>query len=451
MIINQLQLKNFGKFHQKEINLSEGINIIYGANEAGKSTAFHFIQSMLFGLERQRGRAARFDKYSCYEPWFNPGYYGGILRFCTGGKRFRLERNFQIGRKAAEFVCEDDGELLSLEDGDLEIVLCGLTSSVFQNTMAVAQLKEKIDEELWVELQNYLGNLGNTRDGAIHVEKALAVLKAKKKKAEQEKQRILEKKEEERQKILFQCSYLKNEIDEKMEQYQKEKRNYVNYQEERKNRSLLQRIIDWFRTLFRKKQTSPEQQYIWNLNHLQEEIRDKELFWNNLKEIAEEPIQPDEREKELNQKIKAFVLAGERMLSLSNQIYRELSAQLNQSISEIFTQITKGRYQGVRMDEQYQITVLSQDKLLDIRQVSTGTVYQIYFAVRMAVMNIFFPDEPMPILLDDAFVFYDDERLSEVLEWLDKQQNQIILFTCQKRERELMNQNHLNYNFISLD
>ena len=58
MIIKQLNLDHFGKFHGREIDLNPGVNIIYGANESGKSTVHAFIQSMLFGAERLRGRGA---------------------------------------------------------------------------------------------------------------------------------------------------------------------------------------------------------------------------------------------------------------------------------------------------------------------------------------------------------------------------------------------------------
>ena len=58
MIIKQLNLDHFGKFHDREIHLEKGINIVYGANESGKSTVHSFIQCMLFGTERLRGRGA---------------------------------------------------------------------------------------------------------------------------------------------------------------------------------------------------------------------------------------------------------------------------------------------------------------------------------------------------------------------------------------------------------
>lgn len=75
-----LYISGFGKFHDTAVSFEDGLNVIYGKNEAGKSTIHTFIRGMLFGIERQRGRAARNDIYSKYEPWENSGTYEGQLR-----------------------------------------------------------------------------------------------------------------------------------------------------------------------------------------------------------------------------------------------------------------------------------------------------------------------------------------------------------------------------------
>ena len=53
MKITELILKNFGKFTNKQILLTDGINIIYGENESGKTTLHTFLKGMLFGMERK--------------------------------------------------------------------------------------------------------------------------------------------------------------------------------------------------------------------------------------------------------------------------------------------------------------------------------------------------------------------------------------------------------------
>ena len=79
MIIKRVAIKNFGKIHNKSMEFSPGINVLYGENESGKTTTHVFVKSMLYGIQRQRGRAARKDAYTIYLPWENPAVYGGIL------------------------------------------------------------------------------------------------------------------------------------------------------------------------------------------------------------------------------------------------------------------------------------------------------------------------------------------------------------------------------------
>ena len=54
MQINNLKINGFGKLKDKEINLEDGINVIYGKNEAGKSTLLKFITSMFYGLSKNK-------------------------------------------------------------------------------------------------------------------------------------------------------------------------------------------------------------------------------------------------------------------------------------------------------------------------------------------------------------------------------------------------------------
>ena len=80
MKIKQANIFQFGKLQNETITFSEGLNVIYGENEAGKSTLHDFLIAMLFGMEKGRGRAAAGDKYVRYEPWHAPSYYSGSLR-----------------------------------------------------------------------------------------------------------------------------------------------------------------------------------------------------------------------------------------------------------------------------------------------------------------------------------------------------------------------------------
>ena len=94
MVITELYIRKFGRLSDRHFYLGRGLQIISGDNEFGKTTLHAFIRAMLFGLDRGRGRAAANDDFTRYEPWDEPGVYGGVMRFTCGGRRFRLERDF---------------------------------------------------------------------------------------------------------------------------------------------------------------------------------------------------------------------------------------------------------------------------------------------------------------------------------------------------------------------
>ena len=93
MQIDRAAIFRFGKLADKTVDFAPGINIVYGKNEAGKTTLHAFLTAMLFGLEKGRGRAKGTEGYLRYEPWHAPSYYSGALQFSVGGRPFYLERN----------------------------------------------------------------------------------------------------------------------------------------------------------------------------------------------------------------------------------------------------------------------------------------------------------------------------------------------------------------------
>lgn len=219
MKIQELKLNNFGKFTDHTIRLGDGINILYGENESGKSTLHTFIKGMLFGMERGRGRASVHDTFSIYEPWENPGYYSGSLTFESGGKIFRIDRNFDKYRKNAELVCEDDGEQLSVEEGDLDVVLGGLNGGNYENTVSVGQLKIETGQTLAAEFKNYATNYYATGNSEINLEKTFRHLNEKRKLLEREIKDSLVKKQARRERMEQEASYVWRDVHRLEEEY----------------------------------------------------------------------------------------------------------------------------------------------------------------------------------------------------------------------------------------
>lgn len=68
MKIQKLKINGFGKLENKELNFTDGLNIVYGNNECGKSTLLEFIHSMFFGASKnKKGREESI--LNKYTPW----------------------------------------------------------------------------------------------------------------------------------------------------------------------------------------------------------------------------------------------------------------------------------------------------------------------------------------------------------------------------------------------
>ena len=72
-----------------------------------------------------------------------------------------------------------------------------------------------------------------------------------------------------------------------------------------------------------------------------------------------------------------------------------------------------------------------------------------YFALRLTVADLLIGNEPMPIILDDSFALYDDNRISAALTKI-AERNQVILFSCQKREKQILEDLGLEFNYIEI-
>lgn len=183
MLLTKLKLNYFGRFHDREINLKPGINLIYGENEAGKSTLHTFIKGMLFGIERLRGRgaASKDDLYTRYLPWDYPGAYGGQMDILVNDRKYRLQRSFHANDKSFMVTDLETGRQLKLKEGHISELIPGLSESTFRNTISIEQLKAQTDLELASQVRNYITNLSIAKSKEVNVAKAVSTLTEQKK------------------------------------------------------------------------------------------------------------------------------------------------------------------------------------------------------------------------------------------------------------------------------
>ena len=184
MKILDIYINGFGKFHGRNLSFEDGLNIVYGKNEAGKSTIHTFIRGMLFGIEKQRGRASRNDLYSKFEPWENSGTYEGQLRLEHKDHIYRIERTFQKNKKEFKVVDETAGREIEPTKAFLDDLLSGLSETAYNNTVSIGQLKSATDEGMVSELKNYIANLNTTGNIALNITKATSFLKSQHKELE---------------------------------------------------------------------------------------------------------------------------------------------------------------------------------------------------------------------------------------------------------------------------
>ena len=515
MQILELHLIHFGKFHDAHIRFSEQMEVISGENEYGKTTIYAFMKAMLFGMERGRGRAAMKDDFRRYEPWDNPNDYAGMMRFRCGDRVFRLDRRFDRYGKSSSLICENDGEELSIEDGDLEMLLGGMTAASFENVAAIGQLTAKPGQGLADELQNYAANYYETGSESIDLSDAFDRLKQKKKQVEIRKRKCQEERNVALARLEEQTRYIRSEgerltqqfkeveqkcreVDQKCRRLENEIRRQERMEQEEEIKPtgagkkrvdvvvtglgvflmLLSIIFRWkmpgfvvsgmlllFGTLSllstrRKEQGKksiskavPEEheeeqrrlaewkkqleQWNWEQTRLRQEGKEKGLQINNLKEQMEELEEETEEERSLRKKLQALELAEEKLKEAAEAMVSTSGQRLNQEASKILREITNGKYDRLFVDEQLRMVVLCDGRRIPAEQLSRGTLEQIYFALRMAALECLYEEE-FPVIFDDAFVCYDEKRLKSALKWLSEQSRQVIIFSCQTREKQIL-------------
>lgn len=150
--------------------------------------------------------------------------------------------------------------------------------------------------------------------------------------------------------------------------------------------------------------------------------------------------QQEARAAELGRYAEAIDLAQKTLEEASNQLQRRFAPRISQLGQQYLRRLTLGRYDRLMLSDNLALRCGSADEttLREPLWRSEGTVDQLYLALRLAVAQELTPDAPL--ILDDAFVRFDDTRLQAALELLQElaEEKQVILFTCQGREQEML-------------
>ena len=185
MKLRRLEIKGFGKFNDFQLEFKEGLNIIYGYNESGKSTLAAFIRAIFFGFKKDHTRTRSYKpEYDRFMPW-QTAEYSGAIEYELDGKAYRVERHFDKKNEEVRIFrlnpSQDITQNFSYNKYKREYVFAeehlGLHEKVFSNSVFLEQGSFSVDsEEAAPFIKEKLVNLLMTGDEEISLEKAVQVL-----------------------------------------------------------------------------------------------------------------------------------------------------------------------------------------------------------------------------------------------------------------------------------
>lgn len=194
-------------------------------------------------------------------------------------------------------------------------------------------------------------------------------------------------------------------------------------------------------------------------NHKKLECHSLELEENTIKPKLEKIVLLEEqledlrkREQSLEQDNNAIELAKEILEIAYQKMKQNITPKLTEELSKNIEKISNGKYTKVNLHEEKGMIIEKDNgEYAEAEKLSIGTIDQLYLSLRLAMAKEL-AEESMPIILDEAFAYYDEERLANILKYLDTEckDTQIIIFTCTNREKEILEKANMKFNLINL-
>lgn len=568
------KVNGFGKIENKEIEFKDGINIIIGGNESGKSTFLEFINSMLFGASKNK-RGKDISVVDKYKPWKADEFSGNLTYKLDNGKKYNVFRDFKKSKcKITDENLEDITNKFNVDKSKGSMFFYEQTAveeDIMASTAISRQEELKIDEKEHKTLISKLTNLIQTGEDNTSFNKAIDKLNKKlieevgtertterpinlinnkfnsyinkenEAKEKREEYAYIDKKYTE---IENKINSLKNKLElNKQIKELKQKEELIeeikNTQKEKNknNKKRLNIVLFLFLaiilsliiiikdnniriflsaigvsilgiTIFNNIKMPSKSIIIQGEDDT--EIKDKKIniykeFMGrvseenisnmlkfNYKEIEEINEKETQMYNELNLEIHKIQFEKDKILQdlekyskdhekLENikmqkqeiesleysiklainelkkaysEMKREVIPSITEGLSELSQELTSSKYTKVSFSDENGLRIyMSDGDTTDINKLSTGTIYQLYLALRIAILKkISNSSESVPIILDEPFAYFDNERLESALECLKKisENNQIIIFSCNDKEKQILQDKNIDFNLICL-
>lgn len=173
---------------------------------------------------------------------------------------------------------------------------------------------------------------------------------------------------------------------------------------------------------------------------------------DKLANIEEEIELQKEKKQQLEKLNMSFELAKTILTKCYENMKETVTPKFTQNLSQNIADITNNKYKNVNFNEQSGLVVETEKgDYVSASHLSVGTIEQLYLSLRLSMIKDL-SSETLPIILDEAFAYFDDERLTNFLETISKKykENQILIFTCTDREQQILKDLGGDYNLVIL-
>lgn len=187
------------------------------------------------------------------------------------------------------------------------------------------------------------------------------------------------------------------------------------------------------------------------LPHTEQErlrMEQAEEQYNHCEIMKERYEELKQRKQKLQREVEAVTLAKETLEQLSIELYEEFGSKFANALSEYAKAFTDHAYDTLVADDDLALKALTSERNLELSDVSFGTGEQFYLALRFAAADVFDPEKKNPMILDDSFAAYDEQRLESAVLALQKCGRQIILLSSTGREEAAAKRMGITYEAI---
>ena len=182
MKIDKLQINAFGNIENREIELSENINIIYGKNETGKSTLLKFIIDSLYGISKNK-KGREFSDYDRYKPWKTEEFSGKITYTLDNGNKYEVFRDFnKKNPKIYDKELNDISKEYTIDrtyGNQFFTEQTKIDEATFLSTLVSMQQEVKLGKQEQNVLLQKLANLAGTGEDNVSYRKAIEKINKK--------------------------------------------------------------------------------------------------------------------------------------------------------------------------------------------------------------------------------------------------------------------------------